>query len=399
MEDDIHSRRKRKAGTSLSERSPCFMYIQILEKWRKRIMNTKQIAFIICANNAQYYNECVRYIQDLEVPEKYSTDIICIQEADSMAQGYNAGMSATDAKYKVYLHQDTFILNKRLIYDILEIFELDETIGMIGVIGSQSLPADANCYLGWNVGRICAFDGFCAFEAELMQDSEIKYIPVNAVDGLMMITQYDVPWREDFLDGWDFYDVSQSLEMIRRGFQVVVPFQKIAWCYHDCGVSNLKNYDLYRQKMIREYPEIFTGIVDGIECTERQYRAEKAEEVRRILITLLEKGAYKELNDNIEKVRAMALADNQVREIMNIMEIYSIEENSGMGIHSEWIQLRNWEEVHAYYSWVRWVLLRIEYKRKDERIAELEEKIKSGKISCEAMHKIFHITIPDRNGE
>lgn len=362
-------------------------------------MNTKQIAFIICANNAQYYNECVRYIQDLEVPEKYSTDIICIQEADSMAQGYNAGMSATDAKYKVYLHQDTFILNQRLIYDILEIFELDETIGMIGVIGSQSLPADANCYLGWNVGRICAFDGFCAFEAELMQDSEIKYIPVKAVDGLMMITQYDVPWREDFLDGWDFYDVSQSLEMIRRGFQVVVPFQKIAWCYHDCGVSNLKNYDLYRQKMIREYPEIFTGIVDGIEGTERRYRAEKAEEVRRILITLLEKGAYKELNDSIEKVRTMALADNQVREIMNIMEIYSIEENSRLGIHSEWIQLRNWEEVHAYYSWVRWVLLRIEYKRKDERIAELEEKIKSGKISCEAMHEIFHITIPDRNGE
>ena len=76
-------------------------------------MNEKQIAFIICANNAQFYNECVWYIEKLVVPEGYSTDILCIQEAESMAEGYNAGMKASDAKYKVYLHQDTFILNEK----------------------------------------------------------------------------------------------------------------------------------------------------------------------------------------------------------------------------------------------------------------------------------------------
>ena len=35
-------------------------------------MNTSQFAFIICANNEQYYSECVRYIQDIYVPENYS---------------------------------------------------------------------------------------------------------------------------------------------------------------------------------------------------------------------------------------------------------------------------------------------------------------------------------------
>lgn len=374
------------------------MYVQI---YRSGVieMNTRQIAFIICANNAQYYNECVRYIQDLEVPEKYSIDIICIQEADSMAQGYNAGMSASDAKYKVYLHQDTFILNRKFIYDILEIFEQDEMIGMIGVIGSKNLSVDANCYLGWNVGRIYAYDGFCAFEAELLQDSKVKYIPVKAVDGLIMITQYDVPWREDFLDGWDFYDVSQSLEMQRKGFKVVVPFQKTTWCYHDCGVSDLKDYHLYREKIIREYPETFAGKVDMTEQQQRRERAEKAEEIRRILILLLEKKAYKELDENIEKIRTLGLVDNQVREIMNIMEIYSTEESSELKIHSEWMQLCDWEEIRAYYNWIRWVLLRIEYQKEDERIAEFEEKIKSGKISNAAVRKISSVTIPDRNGE
>ena len=78
-------------------------------------MDNKKIAFIICVNNMQYYEECLRYIQELEVPDGYSTDILCIQEADSMTQGYNGGMQASDAKYKVYLHQDTFILNRNFI--------------------------------------------------------------------------------------------------------------------------------------------------------------------------------------------------------------------------------------------------------------------------------------------
>ena len=98
-------------------------------------MNLKKIAFIICADNSQYYEECVRYIQELHVPEGYCTDILCIQEADSMAQGYNGGMNASDAKYKVYIQQNTFILNRDFLNDMLRIFAGDAKIGMLGVLG------------------------------------------------------------------------------------------------------------------------------------------------------------------------------------------------------------------------------------------------------------------------
>ncbi len=30
------------------------------------------------------------------------------------------------------------------------------------------------------------------------------FIPVECIDGLLMATQYDVPWREDLFDGFDF---------------------------------------------------------------------------------------------------------------------------------------------------------------------------------------------------
>lgn len=65
-------------------------------------MNEKKAAFIICVNDEGEFSECKYYLDRLNVPEGFETDIICVREADSMAAGYNAAMESTDAKYKVY---------------------------------------------------------------------------------------------------------------------------------------------------------------------------------------------------------------------------------------------------------------------------------------------------------
>lgn len=64
------------------------------------------IAFIICVNNELYFEECKYYIERLKVPAGYDIDVIGIWEADSMCAAYNLGMRSSDAKYKVYMHQD-----------------------------------------------------------------------------------------------------------------------------------------------------------------------------------------------------------------------------------------------------------------------------------------------------
>ena len=64
-----------------------------------------------------------------------------------------------------------------------------------------------------------------------VQDKEADWHEVEAVNGSLIATQYDIPWREDILSGWEFYDVAQSLEMRRAGYKVVVPYQREAWCY------------------------------------------------------------------------------------------------------------------------------------------------------------------------
>ena len=91
------------------------------------------------------------------------------------------------------------------------------------------------------------------FDYEYPKEAKNGVIEVEAIDGLLMATQYDIPWREDLFDKWDFYDVSQSLEFIRHGYKVVVPYMEKPWCIHDDGFVNLVNYYGEREKLLREY--------------------------------------------------------------------------------------------------------------------------------------------------
>lgn len=103
-------------------------------------MKEKNIAFITCVNDMAEYEEALRYIEQLNVPEGYSIDTIAVQEADSMAAGYQAGMQACDSKYKIYMHQDVFIRNQDFLKYIIKIFQEDKKIGLIGMVGRKKLP-------------------------------------------------------------------------------------------------------------------------------------------------------------------------------------------------------------------------------------------------------------------
>ena len=218
-------------------------------------MNDKKICFITCVNDREFYGECRLYISRLHIPEGYETDVISIEDAASMTSGYNEGMNASDAKYKIYLHQDTFIVDRYFLYEILDIFKSDPTIGMIGAVGSPVLPDDG-CM--WNGERIwCAYcDSVCNAAA-----CDTYYKPgtydvsyVRAIDGLLMATQYDIAWRDDLFTDFDFYDASASMEFHKNGYRIAVPRFDKPLCVHDDGVIlNLINYDDNRKKFLKEY--------------------------------------------------------------------------------------------------------------------------------------------------
>ncbi|MBR4515120.1 MAG: glycosyltransferase family protein [Lachnospiraceae bacterium] len=212
------------------------------------------VDFIICSNNSNELEEAIFYISRLDVPDGVKLDVISVQEACSLCAGYNEGMSASSAKYKVYMHQDVRIIDRDFVSRLIDLFADNENVGMIGMVGTDSFPADGTM---WNVPRYGS-----VLETHVNETVLLRNYPdesdINAVlcDGLLLATQYDLPWREDLFDGWDFYDASQCMEFIRNGYRVLIPYQEKTWCVHDCGFLSMHDYEKYRQVFLSEYSSI-----------------------------------------------------------------------------------------------------------------------------------------------
>ena len=196
-------------------------------------MDENKICFITCVNDEAVYEESLLYVKRLVVPENMQVEFLPVRNALSMAAGYNLAMQKSDAKYKIYLHQDVLLLKKDLLKNILDLFKMQRTAGMLGVIGCKELPASG---VWWGAGRLYG-RVLHAPEPEsispaICMDIEGDFCRAAAVDGLLLATQYDVLWREDLFDGWHFYDTSQCFEFRRQGYEVIIPRQREDWCMH-----------------------------------------------------------------------------------------------------------------------------------------------------------------------
>lgn len=219
-------------------------------------MNNRKICFILCCNNDYYLSECKLYLSELLLPEDYDVEIVEVRGAKSMTAGYNEGMSQTDAKYKIYLHQDVFITNKNFLCDMLAVFQSDSNIGLMGMVGTPYMVKNGTMWYGIRYGEFYKLEEYREKAiAPLFLPLKTGYMEVEAVDGLLIATQYDLPWREDLFKKWDFYDASQSFEFIRAGYKVVVPGQAKAWYIHDCGILELQNYDEERRVFLQNYKD------------------------------------------------------------------------------------------------------------------------------------------------
>lgn len=220
------------------------------------MVDKHKICFILCTNDEQQLQECMMYLSLLHVPEGYQTDMITVTDASSMTSGYNEAMRASDAKYKIYLHQDTFIVEPNFLEYLLKLFKKDSQIGMIGIVGSEKLSKDGVMWHEQRCGNFYCLEELAKDGFDNIVHLKRGYKEVEVIDGLLMATQYDIPWREDIFKGFDFYDVSQCMEFRRAGYKIAIPAQKTNWVIHACGAPAFWHYDKNREILLREYPEI-----------------------------------------------------------------------------------------------------------------------------------------------
>lgn len=350
-------------------------------------MNENKIAFIICTNNQLYFNECQYYIHNLILPQGMELDVIGVTEAPSMCAGYNAGMKSSDAKYKVYLHQDVFIREPRFIIYLLERFQNDAYIGMIGMIGGNGMPKTGVTYRDWNVGKVDCRDPDMAYYMYGAKDMKEEDTIVEAVDGLLIATQYDIPWREDLFKHFDFYDVSQSFEMRRAGYKVLVPYQETPWVIHDSSFAKLTYYDEARKICLREYPEyLYTD--GGFKFTYDKEWNDLSDLLADQIKALIAAHEWKQVGQIIGSYRGAGRKSSEIEILGILYDIYEKEKTAGVK-NSFFMGCRDYQEIYEKYMSVRFLMRRMELGLQSVSYQELWDAIAAEQISYETLEELI----------
>lgn len=357
-------------------------------------MNTHKFCFIICYNDDIYLQECQLYIQQLLLPSGYTVEFRTIKDAPSMTAGYDQGMDSSDAKYKIYLHQDVFILHKNFLEDILSIFQNNPKVGMLGMVGTKRLH-DNGCM--WSNPMRTGALRYCVLNtADDFFDIPLRpgrpYSPVQAIDGLLMATQYDIPWREDLFTGWDFYDVSQSMEFAKQGYHIGVPYQEIPWVLHDCGFLHLKEYHIYRKRFLEEY---FPGRTEEIaRCnTEPSSPSEETDHFKKQLFSRIKKGdvatAHTLLSSQLEKYQN----EEDLCILYLLMQISLQEQSQQLPYILEPCKNQGDRWIFSHYQKIRLYLWRQKYNLPARQQQEAREYFTYWKVSKLALERISELVL------
>lgn len=213
-----------------------------------------QIAVIICSNNARYQMECMLYLQRQILPKNFQAEVLIVTGAKSMCQGYNEAMKCSNARYKVYMHHDTFLVHRECLLNTVSMLEQNENIGLLGVAGAMGKLEDG---IWWNARpenlKYSLFQ-YVGVGVNVIQTASGLYT-VTAMDGVYMAAKHDVEWREDLFTGWHFYDISQCREYEKAGMELKVLCDDKPWIWHKLTITKkyLTEYERNRQIYIDTY--------------------------------------------------------------------------------------------------------------------------------------------------
>lgn len=182
-------------------------------------MTKEIIRFIICYDEERYLEECIYYINKLQIPLGFGIEIVSVKGVCSLSEEHNAAIQKYKGKYKIFLDQRTFIIRDTFLYDMLLLFRENPQIGMFGVLGKEAQEkTDKGRVLVWKEDSL----------DEINCQSGTGMERAVSLNGMLIATQYDAEWEET----WDGLSCNQMQE---RGYEIVIPHQDSMWCLYDCG--------------------------------------------------------------------------------------------------------------------------------------------------------------------
>jgi hypothetical protein len=160
------------------------------------------VSYIACTHNKHILEKCL--MQSLILQD--DDELIVIEGAKSIAEGYNNGIDKAKNKIKCFIHHDLIVTNPVLLRMNLLAYCIED-IGIVGIVGSQTEAAP--WWEGQCVGSVVdSRNGILHF-------SDGKQFCLH-LDGLMLATCQDVRFDES-IPGFHFYDQDICRQMAEKG--------------------------------------------------------------------------------------------------------------------------------------------------------------------------------------
>lgn len=217
-------------------------------------MNSRKIAFIVAQNMDGEPFALEDDLTEVKIPEGYRAELVLVDaRGRRKASAWQEAMITSDAKYKIYLDEDVRILQKDFFAKLLEIFFADDSIAIIGVSGVEQLPTSGVVQDAVKrMGMFQKVDG----TVEKCEAVDGQWQEVAAVDGFFVATQYDISWREDYLDDV-FFITAQSVRFRQKGYKTVLAAQKLPWIQKSdltCSFSKKSQAAFLDEYSVELYP-------------------------------------------------------------------------------------------------------------------------------------------------
>ena len=308
------------------------------------MVDEKSIAIILWNNDSEAVKMQGEYLKALSIPEGYRVEVVEITDAPFRTAAYEKGCSQTDAKYKIYLDAKAVMVNENILEDMINVFNKDASIGMIGLIGTEKIPTSGVCAgAKKRVGKAIGYQGEIFEKGRFDGD----YKEVMAIDGFWMATQYDLPWRSDLFHTNAFWDTAHCTEFRNAGYKVVVPKQDDYWCIANWAKGN--QYDTSSQEIFLDtYSKDIFPLVSVVIPTYNRpgYFKEALESV----ISQTYKNIEIFITDNSHNTKTKELMRQYLEKYSNI--IY--EHHQDFDAVDNWNRARQYNNPKAVY--VNWLM-------------------------------------------
>lgn len=236
--------------------------------------DNKLISIIICQTDEDVCHGLVEELLKLSIPMGMKVDVQIIEsKAGKLAEAYNMGMRASNAKYRFFIDESARFINKNLIQEVLD-FLNEEKNGLVGLFGSE-MPingnfAESNRRFGYYAEYVTVeeLNGTVTFGENPLWEQF-----VHCVDGRFIAVSKEIEWDESVGD--DFAAAALCMRYRKAGFNCLVPMQDTPFMafgrpsfYSMQGIN--PNFSVEAKKFFCKYWDIIQPLVSVLIPTYNQ---------------------------------------------------------------------------------------------------------------------------------